>query len=109
LFFSSVATTIFLGIFALILNEPFTGYSLKVWQLFLLMGILIQAGAWFLINYAQGYLPASLITPTLLIQPVLAAIIAWLLLGEKLGVWHIVGGVIVVLGIYIVHFYSGKK
>lgn len=109
LFFSSVATTIFLGVFALLLNEPFSGYSNYTWQLFIIMGILIQAGAWFLINYAQGYLPASLITPTLLIQPVLAAVIAWFMLDEHLGVWHIIGGVVVVVGIYIVHFASGKK
>lgn len=109
LFFSSVATTIFLGIFALVLKEPFTGYSLHTWQLFLVMGVFIQAGAWFLINYAQGYLPASLITPTLLAQPVLAAVIAWFMLGEALSVWHIVGGVVVIVGIYIVHFSSIKK
>lgn len=109
LFFSTVATTVFLGVFGWILNEPFTGYSIKTWQLFLVMGVLIQAGAWFLINFAQGHIPATIITPTLLIQPVLAGIIAWILLGEKLGFWHIVGGFIVVVGIYVVHFASKKK
>ncbi len=109
LFFSSAATTIFLGIFALAMKIPFTGYSLETWQLFIIMGVALQAGAWFLINFAQGYVRASLVSPTLLAQPVLAAVIAWFLLGEKLGIVHIIGGVVVVAGIYIVHFYSGKK
>lgn len=109
LFFSTVATTVFLGIFGWILNEPFTGYSIKTWQLFLVMGVLIQAGAWFLINFAQGHIPATIITPTLLIQPVLAGVIAWVLLGERLDFWHIVGGLIVVVGIYVVHFASKKQ
>ncbi len=109
LFLSSFATTIFLGIFALIMKIPFTGYSIETWQLFIIMGVFLQAGAWFFINYAQGYVRASLVSPTLLAQPVLAAIIAWFLLGEKLGLLHIIGGIVVVIGIYVVHFYSGKK
>jgi drug/metabolite transporter (DMT)-like permease len=73
------------------------------------MGVMIQAGAWFLINFAQGHLPASLVAPTLLAQPVLAGVIAFLLLGEALTIWQITGGIIVVIGIYTVHFAKQRK
>jgi drug/metabolite transporter (DMT)-like permease len=109
LFISSLATTIFLGIFMLIQNFEFIGFSSKTWVLFVIMGVFIQAGAWFLINYAQGYLPASLVSPTLLAQPVLAGIVAFFMLGEELSVWQIFGGVIVIIGIYTVHFAKQKK
>jgi drug/metabolite transporter (DMT)-like permease len=109
LFISSLATTVFLGIFMLIQNFEFAGFSSKTWVLFVIMGVFIQAGAWFLINYAQGYLPASLISPTLLAQPVLAGIIAFFMLGEELSVWQIFGGVIVIIGIYTVHFAKQKR
>ncbi len=109
LFFCSIATTIFLGIFCLVMGIDFVGYSPKAWTLFIIMGIAIQAGAWFLINFAQGYLPASLVAPTLLAQPVLAGIIAFLMLGEKLTLWQIFGGFIVITGIYTVHFAKQRK
>ncbi len=109
LFISSLATTIFLGIFVLIQDIEFVGYTPKAWTLFIIMGVMIQAGAWFFINFAQGYLPASLVSATLLAQPVLAAVIAFIMLGEKLTVWQIVGGIIVIIGIYTVHFAKQKK
>ncbi len=109
LFISTIATTFFLGVFALLQGLPFTGYANNTWILFIVMGIFIQAGAWFLINFAQGYLPASLVSPTLLAQPVLAGVIAYFLLDEILGFWHVVGGVIVVSGIYMVHFSKKKR
>lgn len=109
LFFCSTATTIFLGIFTLFLDIEFTGYSTKAWTLFVIMGVMIQAGAWFLINFAQGHLPASLVAPTLLAQPVLAGIIAYIMLGEELTIWQILGGIIVIAGIYTVHFAKQRK
>jgi len=109
LFLSSLATTLFLGIFMLFQNLEFAGYSTKAWVLFVIMGVMIQAGAWFLINFAQGHLPASLVAPTLLAQPVLTGVVAFLLLGEALTLWQIAGGVIVVIGIYTVHFAKQRK
>ena len=109
LFISTLSTTIFVGIFNVFQGLEFVGYSTRTWIIFLAMGIFIQAGAWFLINYAQGYLPASLVSPTLLAQPVLAGVIAYLMLGEKLTPWQIIGGIIVVIGIYTVHFAKQKK
>lgn len=109
LFLSSLSTTLFLGIFMLFQNYEFIGYSAKAWVLFVIMGLMIQAGAWFLINFAQGHLPASLVAPTLLAQPALTSVIAFLMLGEALTLWQITGGIIVVIGIYTVHFAKQRK
>ncbi len=109
LYISSFATTVFIGIFLLANGLSFTGYPAKSWIIFLIMGVSMQAGAWFLINYSQGHLPASLIAPTLLTQPVLAGIIAYFLLGEVLTFWQFIGGIVVVAGIYQVHFSRTRK
>jgi drug/metabolite transporter (DMT)-like permease len=109
LYLSTLSAAVFLGLFLMLMGHSFTGYSTQAWVLFFIMGVLIQAGAWFLINYAQGYLPASLVSPTLLAQPVLAGIFAYFMLGERLTFWQIVGGVIVVSGIYTVHFSRSRK
>jgi drug/metabolite transporter (DMT)-like permease len=55
------------------------------------------------INYALGYLPATLVSPTLLAQPVLTALLAGPLLGEQIGSWQAVAGLGVLAGILIVH------
>ncbi len=109
LFLSTLSAAVFLGIFMVSMHIPFTGYSNKVWTIFIIMGICIQAGAWFLINFAQGHLPASLVSPTLLAQPVIAGLIAFLMLGEQLNFYQILGGIVVVTGIYLVHFSRAVK
>jgi drug/metabolite transporter (DMT)-like permease len=108
LFISTLTAALALGIVIPLFNYTFTGYSSETWILWLIMGVGIQAGAWFLINFAQGYIPASVVAPTLLIQPVITAMLAITLLKEDLTIWHIGGGIIVVLGIYVVHFSKQK-
>ncbi len=76
---------------------------METWLNFLAQGLMIQAAGWFLISYAQGYLPASLVSPTLLGQPVLTAILAGPILGERLRRGDLIGGAAVLLGIFIVH------
>jgi drug/metabolite transporter (DMT)-like permease len=54
-----------------------------------------------LIAYALAHLPAAFSSVSLLFQPVMAAIFAWLLLGEPLAALQIAGGLVVLLGIYL--------
>jgi drug/metabolite transporter (DMT)-like permease len=86
-----------------ILGNSLGGYSLETFLAFLGLGIIAQTLGWLTINYAQGYLPASVVAPTLLGQPVVTAIIAVLLLGETFTAGHILGGILVLAGVYVVH------
>ncbi len=54
-----------------------------------------------LIAYGFSHLPAALSSASLLMQPVFATAYAMLLLGEHLAPLQIVGGVIVLMGIYL--------
>ncbi len=108
LFISSASSTIFLAAMVQIFGYTFFGYSQKTWVLWLIMGVGLQAGAWFLINFAQGYITASVVSPSLLLQPMITGIIAVSFLGEMLTWWHITGGIIILAGIYIVHFNKRK-
>lgn len=67
------------------------------------MGLVTHIGGWLSVNYAQGHLPASLVSPTMLGQPVVAALFAFVLLGEALTLLQVVGGAVVLLGISLVH------
>jgi drug/metabolite transporter (DMT)-like permease len=54
-----------------------------------------------MIAYALAHLPASLSSVSLLLQPVMAGVFAWVLLGEPLVALQIAGGVVVLVGIYL--------
>ncbi|HEX2650020.1 MAG TPA: DMT family transporter [Burkholderiales bacterium] len=56
-----------------------------------------------LIAYALAHLPAAFSSVGLLFQPVMAAGFAWLLLAEPLAPLQIVGGAVVLVGIYLAH------
>ena len=54
-----------------------------------------------LIAYALAQLPAGFTSVGLLLQPVMAALFAWMLLGEPLVALQVAGGAVVLAGIYL--------
>ena len=71
------------------------------WAALIALAVLCQAGAQGAITFALAHLPASLSAVTLLIQPLTAAIMAWLILDESIGPFQVVGGGILLGGIFI--------
>jgi len=99
----SLVSTICLLLISLGLGMPITGYPLESYLAFLGAALVSQTGGYLAVGYALGHLPASLVAPTLLGQPVVTALLAIPLLGESLGVGQIIGGLAVLAGIYLVH------
>ena len=108
LWISTLSAAGALLIINIIMRSPLTGFSPRTYLLFVALGILVQFMGWLLINFAQGYLRASIVSPVLLGQPVLTAILAVPLLGERFTVWHIAGGLAVLAGVYIVIWSRNK-
>ena len=100
---TTFSSAVFLLIISTLFRHPLTGYPPKTYLAFLLTGIFVQVVGWLAINYAQGYLPASLVSPTLLGQPVVTAIFASLLLGETFTIGYIIDGLMVLSGVFLVH------
>ncbi len=67
------------------------------------LALISQAAGQSLIAYAMAHLPATFSSVGLLLQPVIAGLFAWVLLGETLGGIAIAGGVAVLVGIAIAH------
>jgi drug/metabolite transporter (DMT)-like permease len=100
---AAVSSTLTLLVISLALRQPLTGYSAFTYLNFFALGLVSQVLGHLSINYALGFLPASIVSPTLLGQPVVTAILAGLLLGEKLYTWQILGGIIILAGVFLVH------
>jgi drug/metabolite transporter (DMT)-like permease len=100
---SITTSTLVLLVFTQILGQPLTGYSSRTYAIFIAMAVLVQVVGWYLISHAQGYLPASIVSPTMLGQPILSAILAWILLEERFSEVQFLGGIAVLAGVFIVH------
>jgi drug/metabolite transporter (DMT)-like permease len=71
------------------------------WAVLFALAWIGHAGGQGLVTFSLAWLPTNFASLTLLIQPVVAACLAWLLLGESLGASQIVGGLIVIAGIML--------
>jgi drug/metabolite transporter (DMT)-like permease len=100
---AAASSTASLFVVCLVLRQPLTGYPAITYLNFLAIGLITQVLGYLMINYALGYLPASIVSPTLLGQPVVTALLAGPLLGEDLSAWQVAGGVAVLAGVFIVH------
>ncbi len=90
-------------IFDVATGQSLWGFSAHAWVMLLLLGLTSQVAGWLAINYALGHLPASIVSPTLLGQPVLTALFAVPLLAQALDGSQIVGGLVALAGIYLVN------
>ncbi len=100
---SAASSTAVLLIVSILLAQPFTGYSATTYLVMLALALVTQVTSYILLNYALGHLPAHIVSPTLLGQPVLTAVMAVPMLGETLTTIQIIGGVVVLLGIWLVN------
>jgi drug/metabolite transporter (DMT)-like permease len=90
-----------LGVVMIASRTAFLGYPSKTWLMF----VLITAGPQFLghttFNYLLGHVRASIVAVALLAEPVGATILAWAILGEAPGVATVIGGAVVLVGVYL--------
>lgn len=94
----TVSSTALLPV-ALLSGERVWPVSLDGWGILWGLALISQVGGQSLIAYALAHLPAAFSSVGLLLQPVMATIFAWLILGETIGSWQAVGGVFVLGGI----------
>ncbi len=71
------------------------------WLVLLGLAWISHSGGQGLIAYALAHLPAGFSSVGLLFQPVMAALFAWVLLGEPLVALQVAGGAVVLAGIYL--------
>ncbi len=85
------------------LHNHSSGFERNTWLVFLATALVSQLIGYMSLAYALGHLPASVVSPTMILQPVVTTILAIPLLGEIPSAWQGIGGVIALIGIYIVN------
>jgi drug/metabolite transporter (DMT)-like permease len=98
-----ISATIGMLIINIALGNSFTGYPAQTWIIFLVSAIVSQMIGYLAITYALGHLPASIVSPTLIGQPILTTLLAIPMLGEIPNATQWIGGGIALAGIYIVN------
>lgn len=98
---STTVTGVALLPFALIAPGAFLPLHAAGWLPLLALALVAQIAGQTVIAYALAHLPASLSSVSLLIQPLTAAIAAWLIFREAIGPLQMLGGALLITGIYL--------
>ena len=98
-----IGASIALFIINIAFQYPLTGFDTRTWLIFLTTAVVSQLIGYMALAYALGHLPASIVAPTMVLQPVVTAILAIPLLGEIPSIWQAAGGAIALIGIYMVN------
>jgi drug/metabolite transporter (DMT)-like permease len=84
-------------------GNTMNGFPAQTWLIFLTAAIFSQILGYLALTYVLGHLPASVVSPTLLGQPVMTTLLAIPFLHEIPEMWQIVGGLLVLVGVFLVH------
>jgi drug/metabolite transporter (DMT)-like permease len=103
IWFVGIGASLALSIINIVLQNSFAGYDNITWLVFLASALVSQLIGYMALAYALGHLPASIVAPTMVLQPVVTGILAIPFLGEIPNLPQGIGGVIALVGIYIVN------
>jgi len=87
---------------SLLMRQPFGGYLPRTFLWFLLLALVPQLIGHSSFNWALRYTSATLATVPVLGEPVGSTLLAYIILGEGLTWWKLVGGGLILIGIAIV-------
>lgn len=108
-FISTAITAVILFVIALALEPRLMPQSLYGALVLLALAVISQAAGQGLLAVALGILPATFSSLVIFLEAVAAAAFAWTILDEALGVLQMLGGLLILAGIYIARPRSETK
>ena len=97
--YASAAVTLALA--TLYAGAPLWGYTGETWFWLWVMTLGPQILGHTVLNWALRYVEASIISGTILAEPVISALLAWLILSEEPGLATVFGGAVVLAGLFL--------
>ena len=101
--YSSAIAAIVLLPLALASGEGLIAATAFGWAMLVGIALVSQVAGQSLIAYALAHLPAPFSSVGLLVQPLAAALLAWVILAEPLGALQALGGAVAIAGIVLAH------
>jgi drug/metabolite transporter (DMT)-like permease len=98
---STTVSVVLLLPVALLSPQPMLPGDAQGWSVLLGLALVSQVLGQSLIAYAFAHLSAALSSVTVLVQPIVATVLAWALFAESLAAAQLVGGALVLLGIFV--------
>ena len=82
-------------------GEPLFALSFSGWAVLFGLAWFSHVGGQGLIAFSLAHLPAPFSAVTLLFQPILSTLLAWIILSEAIGPEQALGGIIILVGIMV--------
>jgi drug/metabolite transporter (DMT)-like permease len=98
---SGVVTAAALLLLAVATGERMWPATMGGWATLAGLALISHAAGQSLIAYALAHLPATFSAVGLLLQPAIAALLAWLLFAEAIGGWQAAGALVILAGIVL--------
>src|SRR6056297_1283337 len=99
----------FLAIGVYLFDIPFRGYGVNNYIIFLALALGPTLIGHSILNYSVRYLPTSIVSLSILGEPILTTFMAWLLLNEQVMLTTIIGGSFILGGIYLGSVYNYRQ
>lgn len=96
-------------IYNIFLQNPFVGYSETQWWMFIALAIIPTFFGHSLFNWSLRWLSTTTVSMAGLFEPIGASILAYLFLSETLSWSQVLGGTIVIFGLYLFIVSTSKK
>ncbi len=103
---SALTSGVSLLLISLLLGQPLLGYPPAAYLALAANALITQVAGYLLVNYALGHLPASIVSATLLLQPIVTTAAGMALLGEWPTAVDVGGGLLLLAGVWIINRYG---
>lgn len=109
LFILYTYAALFLGIGVYLFEIPFTGHGGENYLIFLALAVGPTLIGHSILNLAVRYLSTSIVSLSILGEPILTTFLAWLLLDESVRITTMFGGAFILGGIYLASVYNNHQ
>lgn len=102
--FVATATSVFGAIFLIpivFVNNIFLSVDALSWLIIIYLGVVASGLTFFLWSYTLSKMEASRASLFLFLIPIISVIIGWIFLDEKVNIYMLFGGILVIFGIFI--------
>jgi drug/metabolite transporter (DMT)-like permease len=105
---AAIGSTVTMFVVCLVVQAPLVGFHASAWPSLIALGLISQFGGYLGVTYALGRLPTTAASVGLMGVAPVTAFLAVIFLGEPLSPAQIIGGTLVLAGIFAVNRRASK-